>query len=89
MSRNLKETASSIKWWLIVLILVVCFGLWILGIWATNYFTGTPEAAGVLGDSAGAINALFSALAFSGVVIAIFFAKERIRASTRRTKSHQ
>lgn len=53
------------------LIFIACGVVWFGGIWFVNHITNSPEKAGVLGDSAGAINALFSALAFAGVIIAM------------------
>ncbi len=76
-------TTSSLKWWHIVLIIIVCTGLWFLGVWgvhciAEKFPNDNLSNAGLIGDSAGAINALFSALAFCGVVIAIILQKREL-----------
>jgi hypothetical protein len=93
MSNSEKETTSSLKWGQIVLIIVVCVILWIGGIWgvhclAPKLSNGTEYAnVGILGDSAGAINALFSALAFCGVVIAIILQKEELGLQRKELKA--
>ena len=40
--------------------------------------TGKPDSANEIGDSAGAINGLFSALAFAGVIFAIILQKKEL-----------
>ncbi len=88
-----KEKISSLKWGYVVLIVVVCVILWIGGIWvvhclAPKLSNGTDYAnVGVLGDSAGAINALFSALAFCGVVIAIILQKKELELQREELKA--
>lgn len=62
-----------------VLIFIACVIVWLGGIWIVNYITCTPEKAGVLGDSAGAINALFSSLAFAGVIIAMTLQRKELK----------
>lgn len=82
-----KEKTSSIRWWHIILIAVGCIILWIGGIWGAHCFAGTFEKAGLFGDSAGAINALFSALAFCGVVIAISLQKKELELQREELKA--
>ena len=43
----------------------------------TRYF-GVPSGAGTYGDMFGAINALFSGLAFAGVIVAIFLQRKEL-----------
>lgn len=61
------------------LIFIACGVVWFGGIWFVNHMTNSPEKAGVLGDSAGAINALFSALAFAGVIIAMTLQRKELK----------
>ena len=60
------------------LVLVFVVGIWLLAcnltLWLSwvDYPQTAVEYAGTFGDSFGAVNALFSGLAFAGVIIAIF-----------------
>ena len=88
MSDAEKRDKSISNWWFVLLI-VVCVLLWIVGLWGTHqyvnslYVIRSPEDIltnpGVFGDSSGAINALFSALAFAGVIFAIILQKKELQ----------
>lgn len=90
-----KKGAISMGWFF--LLIIVCIGLWVGGLYGTHYFVRkhwhsdnsiTKEEAelkqnilvdsGIFGDSSGAINALFSALAFAGVIFAIILQKKEL-----------
>lgn len=63
----------------IVVVFVVVFLLWGgAGVLCWMWF-GIPDSAGVFGDQFGSINALFSGLAFAGVIVSLFFQKHEIR----------
>ena len=59
-----------------IFILVLYVGI---SIWAFHKY-GNPENAGIFGDTFGAVNALFSGLAFLGVIIAIFLQTQELEA---------
>jgi len=76
-----KKGISFHRFWLIAL---VCLALWLGGLCVTHWYSNKefniPVVGGVenrlnnpglLGDSAGVINALFSALALAGVILAV------------------
>ena len=90
-----KKEAISMGWFF--LLIIVCIGLWVGGLYGTHYFVrkhwhsdnsiAKEEVelkqnilvdSGILGDSSGAINALFSALAFAGVIFAIILQKKEL-----------
>ena len=52
----------------LILLIVICIFLFIIGMIGTWIWTDKPNE---FGDSAGVVNALFSALAFAGVIYAI------------------
>lgn len=74
---------TLVLWSLLAILLVV-------GLWAANLMLFIPEQAsvkatlgerGTFGDMFGAVNALFSGLAFAGVVVAIVLQSQELRAS--------
>jgi len=52
--------------------------LWALSPFMLHRVFGAPENAGTFGDSFGAINALFSGLAFLGVIVAIILQRQEL-----------
>lgn len=95
MDNEEKKEGISMGWFF--LLIIVCIGLWVGGLYGTHYFVKkhwhsdnliTKEEAelkqnilvdsGIFGDSSGAINALFSALAFAGVIFAIILQKKEL-----------
>ena len=66
-------------------IVVTCVFVGVLVLWGANWlllqYVG-PDALteqGLFGDKFGAVNALFSALAFAGVIVTVFLQKEELR----------
>lgn len=88
MENDLKKNESISNWWFVLLI-AVCILLWVVGLWGTHTYVNShyvvKEAQdelsnpGVFGDSSGVINALFSALAFAGVIFAIILQKKELQ----------
>lgn len=95
MDNEEKKEGISMGWFF--LLIIVCIGLWVGGLYGTHYFVkkhwlsdnliAKEEAelkqnilvdSGIFGDSSGAINALFSALAFAGVIFAIILQKKEL-----------
>lgn len=82
-----KSTSTS-SWWFVALI-ASCIIIWFFGLWGTHEYVNSQYAAynpediltnpGAFGDSSGAINALFSALAFAGVIFAIILQKKELQ----------
>lgn len=58
----------------LILLIVICIFLFIIGMIGTWIWTDKPNE---FGDSAGVVNALFSALAFAGVIYAIILDFQR------------
>lgn len=70
----------------IVLVLVIVLGVWFsYPFWSylyKDYFYNTELSdMGVFGDSYGALNTLFSALAFTGIIASIYFQREELKAT--------
>jgi len=68
------ETSGLVRKFLVLA--VVISGLWVL----FGYFvpSGTPEDRALQGDAFGAVNALFSGLAFAGVILAILLQRKEL-----------
>lgn len=63
---------------IVFIVVIICFYLYISEIgrlieYASTFKDGTLNKTGLLGDSAGLINALFSGLAFGGVILTIIW----------------
>ena len=62
--------------------LAVSLGLLVILLWSVNFlvtFNHPPEVRGTFGDMFGAVNALFTGLAFAAVIYAIFLQKHEVR----------
>lgn len=91
MTTKKKENSNPELWYFIVLIFVV-FILWLiswylldtfitkqnLGI-GDNFSNSDEELRGLFGDKFGAINALFSAFAFAGIILTIILQKKELK----------
>jgi len=64
---------------LVTIIVIVIVTLWFFSPLILNYFINSPETRGQFGDSYGALNTLFSGLAFAGVVIAILLQRNELK----------
>ena len=64
--------------WITVGILTAIFLCWVLAPFILNIFLNSPEQRGMFGDSYGALNSLFSGLAFAGVIIAILLQRKEL-----------
>ena len=61
--------------------IVICLDVWIVGaitthLWASEFFKDVPDGdscKALFGDSFGAVNALVSALAFAGMIVAFVY----------------
>lgn len=67
--------------------IVVCLDIWLLGavsthLWAEHFFTDVPDEdsrKALFGDSFGAVNALVSAFAFAGMIVAFILQRYELR----------
>lgn len=87
MPENNNSGKGHLKGWcFIVLIFIAVLALWFFyPNWSYGYknlFNNTElTEMGVFGDSYGALNTLFSALAFTGIIASIYFQKEELKAT--------
>ncbi|MFM5560574.1 putative phage abortive infection protein [Aeromonas rivipollensis] len=82
----MSESNNNRGWHFIILILVLVLGLWFFyPFWSylyKDYFYNTElSEMGGFGDSYGALNTLFSALAFTGIIASIYFQREELKAT--------
>jgi hypothetical protein len=76
--QNNKETKSRLWIWIVVAIGVVLV-LWGLNWWGISKFINEPSDQGIFGDMFGAVNALFSGLAFAGLIITLLYQREELK----------
>ncbi|MDD3020208.1 MAG: hypothetical protein PHX61_04405 [Alphaproteobacteria bacterium] len=66
------------SWWVYLLFVVFAWAMsWII----TDFFIHESTVRGTFGDKFGAVNALFSGLAFAGVIITILLQREELKAT--------
>lgn len=79
-----KKSKSKKDWWLKWYVFVSAFII-IAALWIFSYFvimnvsSGCQELAGQTGDTFGAINALFSGFAFTGIIFTILIQSKELR----------
>ena len=73
--QNKEEPKSQLRIWIIVAIMGV-IALWGLSWWGISKFIDNPTNQGTFGDMFGAVNALFSGLAFAGLIVTLIYQKE-------------
>lgn len=77
--QNDKETESSLKTWVIPVIVSGVIVLWGLSWLLISVFIDESTNRGVFGDMFGAVNALFSGLAFAGLIVTLLYQKEELQ----------
>ncbi len=75
--QNNKETKSRLWIWIVVAIVGV-LALWCLSWWLISEYID-PKNQGTFGDMFGAVNALFSGLAFAGLIITLLYQREELK----------
>lgn len=75
---NNEETKSRLWIWIVVAIGVVLV-LWGLNWCGVSKFINEPSNQGTFGDMFGAVNALFSGLAFAGLIITLLYQREELK----------
>lgn len=84
---SLKEEVEPNTWFAWVLGIVICLDVWIIGAvithaWASWFFTHCNEDdnnKALFGDSFGAVNALISAFAFAGMIVAFILQRYELK----------
>lgn len=97
MFNNNNEDKEFNLFWTIIIAVFVCLALWIGGMflthwYANNYFKVNPSDGNnyaLFGDSFGAVNALISAFAFAGVIVAMVIQRNELRLQRRDLKLQQ
>lgn len=69
---------KSIKWYVIVLLFLGVLALYLVSWALIDRYIENPQEQGVFGDKFGAINALFSGLAFAGLIITLILQKTEL-----------
>ena len=75
---NNEETKSQLWIWIIIAIVGV-IAMWGLSWWSINKFIDEPTNQGTFGDMFGAVNALFSGLAFAGLIATLLYQREELK----------
>lgn len=75
---NKKETKSRLWIWILIAIIGV-IALWGLSWWGINKYIDSPTNQGTFGDMFGAVNSLFSGLAFAGLIVTLLYQKEELK----------
>ena len=71
--------SKKIRWWPWILFLgVIILGVMVLFVFSLRWLFPDISARGQFGDSFGVVNALFSGLAFAGVICAIIFQQKEL-----------
>ncbi len=77
MSNNNKKSDNT-NYWLLILLSAGVLGLFAFSWWWLATTIGNPERQGQFGDQFGAVNALFSGLAFAGLIFTIILQKKEL-----------
>lgn len=75
---NNEETKSQLWIWIIIAIVGV-IALWGLSWILIDKYIDSPTDQGTFGDMFGAVNALFSGLAFAGLIVTLLYQKEELK----------
>lgn len=76
--QNKDNPKSQLRFWIIVAIMGV-IALWGLSWLGISKFIDNPTNQGTFGDMFGAVNALFSGLAFAGLIVTLIYQKEELK----------
>lgn len=74
-----KGTESSRSGYCIAFAFVIVVSLWGLSWWGISNFIEEPTNQGTFGDMFGAVNALFSGLAFAGLIATLLYQKNELK----------
>jgi len=77
---NDEKESKTLKWAVVGAVAITGItALWVLSWALITYQLGNLEKQGQFGDMFGAVNALFSGLAFAGVIVAILMQQEELK----------
>ena len=76
--QNIEETKSLLWIWIVIAIIGV-IAMWSLSWWLISKYIDDPTNQGTFGDMFGAVNALFSGLAFAGLIVTLLYQKEELK----------
>lgn len=76
--QNNKETKSRLWFWIVIAIVGV-IALWSLSWWLISKNIDCSTDRGTFGDMFGAVNALFSGLAFAGLIATLLYQQEELK----------
>lgn len=74
-----KDSESSRSGYCIAFAFVIVISLWGLSWWGISNFIEEPTNQGTFGDMFGAVNALFSGLAFAGLIATLLYQKNELK----------
>lgn len=77
-NQNNNDTKSRLWVWIILAIIGV-IAAWAISWWLINSNINCPTERGTFGDMFGAVNALFSGLAFAGLIVTLLYQKEELK----------
>ena len=75
---NNKVTNDNTNYWPLIILSVGVVGLFVLSWWWLAVTINDSEKQGQFGDQFGAVNALFSGLAFAGLIFTIILQKKEL-----------
>lgn len=78
MPNNNINNSDTTNYWPLILLSVGVVGLFALSWWWLAFTINDPEKQGQFGDQFGAVNALFSGLAFAGLIFTIILQKKEL-----------
>ena len=76
--QNIEGTKSLLWIWIVIAIIGV-IAMWSLSWWLISKYIDDPTNQGSFGDMFGAVNALFSGLAFAGLIVTLLYQKEELK----------
>ncbi len=91
-----EENEDILKPWMVwTIAIVVCVLVWVFGAAVTRWYAShyassvVNNAAGLFGDSFGAVNALISALAFAGVIVTFYLQRKELDLQRQELKAQR
>lgn len=78
MKQDIKEIKSHLWIW-ITLAIISVIAIWLTSWWLLNKNIDNPTERGTFGDMFGAVNALFSGLAFAGLIATLLYQREELK----------
>lgn len=95
MANKSDENNNREAWIVWITAIFVCFAVWLLGAWVTRWYAThhassiVNNAAGLFGDSFGAVNALISAFAFAGVFVTFWLQRKELDLQRQELKAQR